>query len=57
MLITKELLEQTIGYEIQDYKIENEIDDNNQLVKINVSIQPKRAVEFITVNLNIKNND
>lgn len=48
----KKLIEEVLGYQIIDYKL-NKVYDKNILVGVNVTVIPQTKVEFIDVNITL----
>jgi len=56
MEITKEMIENYLGYEINDFKLEP-IFNKGIWSGLNINISPKRKLEYIDMKFTIQNSD
>ena len=56
MEITKEMIEKSLGYEINWFKLEPVYLDG-KCIGLNINVEPKKEVEFINVSVTIDKSD
>ncbi len=54
MVITKEMIEKELGYEINKFKLEPLYNDG-ECIGLSVCVEPKRKIEFLNITIKIEN--
>ena len=55
MKVTKQEIEKLLGYEIANFKITKRTYRGRKIVKLNITVQPKKYSENITVMIRLDN--
>ena len=54
MKVTKKEVEELLGFEVQDMKVTKRTYRGKKVVKLHISVVPKKAPEYITIQIRAK---